>query len=254
MLIGLFTLLTILLGGGDATPFILPKAEKVVKQTVEDSDRKKDILAEVKIYTKEWKKLQKTKKKQAKAISKMNKDYSADHQAIADEFQKYRDERKRLSANLTMFRLTVQEMFTEQEWSAIIDQAVNLKPKKEKKLNKAQAKELVTQDKQIGVIESEIEAAFDNSEKRELAKKDLLAFEDDMANLLVENQSYTSTVVEVMKDQQVSQEEIEEVTNLQEKIRAEAHASFLELRKNLVEISTEDNWPKLAKALGKFIK
>ena len=254
MLIGLFTLLTILLGGGDATPFILPKAEKVVKQTVEDSDRKKDILAEVKIYTKEWKKLQKTKKKQAKAISKMNKDYSADHQAIADEFQKYRDERKRLSANLTMFRLTVQEMFTEQEWSAIIDQAVNLKPKKEKKLNKAQAKELVTQDKQIGVIESEIEAAFDNSEKRELAKKDLLAFEDDMANLLVENQSYTSTVVEVMKDQQVSQEEIEEVTNLQEKIREEAHASFLELRKNLVEISTEDNWPKLAKALGKFIK
>ena len=254
MLIGLFTLLSILLGGGNATPFILPKAEKVVKQTVEDSDRKKDILAEVKIYTKEWKKLQKTKKKQAKAISKVNKDYSADHQVIADEFQKYRDERKRLSADLTQFRLTVQEMFTEQEWSVIMDQAVNLKLKKEKKLNKAQAKEHVKQDKQIAAIESEIEAVFTDPEKLKKVRNDLEVFEDAMADLIVENQSYTSTVVEVMNDQQASQEEIEAVISLQEQIRAGAHDAFLELRKNLVEISTEDNWPKLAKALGKFIE
>lgn len=247
-------MLTILISGSDATPFILPKAEKVVKQTVEDSNRKKEILAEMKIYTKEWKKLQKTKKKQAKAVSKMNKDYSANHQTMVEEFQKYRNERKSLTVKLLKFRLTVREMFTEEEWNKVMDQAVNIKPKKEKKLNKAQAKELVVQDKQIAAIVSEIEASFTDPEKLEQVDSDLAAFEDAIADLIVESQNYIPRVVEVFKDQNATKEQIEKMTDLQEQIRAEAHASFLELRKSLVELSTEDNWPKLAKALGKFIK
>ncbi len=254
MLIGLFALLTILLGGSDENPFILPKAEKVVKQIVEDSDREKEILAEMKIYSHEWKKLQKTKKKQAKAISKLNKDHAIDQQVMADGFSKYRVERELLLANLTKFRLSAQELFTGEEWSEIMDQAINIKPKAEKKLSKAQVKSQIQQDKLITAIAAEIEAAFDNQEIRSLANKDLLAFEDAMAQVLVENQNYLTGVVEIMGDQNATREQIEGIGIQQEKIRAEAHASFLELRKNLVNLSSEDHWPKLAKALGKFIQ
>ncbi len=83
MLISLFIILSNVLGGSSEDPFILPKAEKVVKQAIEEPARKDQAALAMKSYSKEWKQLLKTRKKQAKAISKLNKDRSADPQAIA---------------------------------------------------------------------------------------------------------------------------------------------------------------------------
>ncbi len=254
MLIGLYTILSLLLrGGGSEEPFILPKAEKVVKQAIEEPARKDQAVLAMKSYSKEWKKLLKTRKKQAKGISKLNKDRSVDSQAIADLFQDYRSKRRGVKDNLISFRLNIQKLMTDEEWAKVIDQLENVKPKKVEKQNKAMLKSQLKQDKKFMAIESEIKAAFSVPKNIEEVQKDLIQFEDDLTDLIFETQEGPAQVVEIMRNRSATKDQLTEVIMKQEEYRAKAHASFLKLRTNLVEVSTDDNWSKIAKALNKLI-
>ncbi len=102
-------------------------------------------------------------------------------------------------------------------------------------------------------LRSEVEAAFIDPEKIAEADKDLTQFEDDLSALLFEAQEGPAQVVEIMRNRNATKDQLAEVIMKQEDYRAKAHASFLELRTNLVEISTDDNWPKIAKSLNKLI-
>ena len=255
MLIGLFTILaTLLFGGGNTEElFILPNAQKVVKQTIEDPDRKDQATLEMKNLSKEWKKLQKIKKKQAKNLAKMNKDLSTDAQALADLFENYKEERRNVKDQLITFRLNIQDIMTDDEWSSVISQIEDVKPKKAKKQEKAQLKEALKKDKKFRAVEDEIEAAFTDPEKLKEVKIDMEQFEDDLADLIFTMQEESLNMVEVMRDRNASRDDITEAVMMQEDERAVVHASFLKFRKELVELSTEDNWPKIAKALNKFL-
>lgn len=253
MLIALFTLLaTVVFGSGDASPFIIPKVEKRIKQTVTDKERKDEMLATIKAYKKEWKALQKVEKKQAKAIHKMNKDRNTDHQALVDAFEKSRDQRYELHKKLIDGRLKAQEILTSEEWESIMTKALDVKPKQGKKMDKAEAKAGMRQDKKLTAIAEEIEAAFADPAKRKKANEDLEKFEESLTEYLVEFQEYPSRAIEVMRDGRASREEIAEVVESLEDYRGQVHGSFLTLRKDLVVLSTEEEWPKIAKALGKF--
>ncbi len=253
MLIGLFALLYTILGSGSEDPFILPKAEKVVKQAIEEPARKDQAVMAMKSYSKQWKKLLKSRKKQAKSVSKLNKDRSADPQAIADLFQDYRSKRRGVKDSLITFRLDIQKLMTDEEWSKSINQLESVKPKKVKKQEKAELKSQLKQDKKLMALRSEVEAAFTDPEKMAEADRDLTQFEDDLSALLFENQEGPAQVVEIVRNRNATKDQLTEVIMKQEDYRAKAHASFLELRTNLVEISTEDNWSKIAKALNKLI-
>ena len=72
--------------------------------------------------------------------------------------------------------------------------------------------------------------------------------------MLVRNQDYLPDLIEVMEDQGATKAELIAIANQEEQIRAAGRESFLTLRKNLVDLSNENDWPKLARALGKFIQ
>lgn len=254
MLIGLLTLLFTVVLGNDGSPFVLPKAEKTVKHVLADSENKKEILAEMKTFKKQWKKLQKTKKRQAKGIVKLNKDFYVNQQLIDDRFRKYRTERGPLKEQLTNLRLAVQGKFTSEEWAQLMARAINPDRKTTKKMNKAEAKAEMRRNKQLTAIADEIEAAFEDPEAIEEVKQDIETFEDSMADLLVGGQGYLDQLVEVMENQDATREELQALVDREEEIRVGAHNSFLTLRSNLIELSNESHWPKLAKPLNKLIK
>jgi len=252
MLIALFLIL-FNVGGSSEETFVLPNAQKAVKNAIEDSDRNKEATVAMKSYSRDWKKFQKFKKKQAKALSKLNKDQSAGPKAIADLFEKYRSERRKAEDQLIELRLNLQNLMTDEEWVTLINQIENVKPKTAKKKEKEQLKNDLKLDKNLLAIESEIQAAFSDPEKIEEVKKDLDQFEADLANLLFEVQEEPLNVVEVMRNRSATRDEITEVIIRQENYRSRVHSSFLVLRKELTQLSTEDNWSKIAKALDKFI-
>ncbi len=253
MLIALFTILFTVLGASPEDPFILPNAQKIVKNAIEDSDRNKEAMDAMKSFSKDWKKLQKLKKKQAKALTKLNKDFFADPQAIADLFKNYRSERRIVKDQLIEFRSNIQDLMTDEEWVTLIDQVEDVKPKKVKKQEKLELKSNLKKDKNFLAIESEIQAAFSDPEKIEEVKKDLEIFEDDLANLLFVIQEEPANLIEVMRKRSATRDALTEVIIKQEDYRSKVHASFLVLREELVQLSTDDNWSKIAKALNKLI-
>ena len=254
MLIGLFTLLTALVFGGNESPFILQNAEKIIKKEIQDKDRKKEIQAMMKEYKKEWKALNKTKKKQAKSIAKLNKDRNTATEQLAEKFEKFRVQRVELNQKLIDGRIKVARLIEQEEWDKILTDVVQISPKAEKKLTKAEAKVKIKQDKKLQSIGDEIEAVFSDPVEREQATQYLLQFEDDIIVFLTSSSKFTYRDQEALQDRSASKEEIAGVIQKLEDYRANVHHSFLELRKNLVELSNEKNWPKLAKALNKFVK
>ena len=254
MLIGLFTLLAALFFGPEESPFILPKAEKKVKKMVLDKERKKEVLAIMKDYKKEWKALNKTKKKQTKTIAKLNKDRSADQKQLEELFEAFRDQRMELNNKLIDGRLKAAEIIEQDEWDNIMADVKVPKPKVEKKLTKAEAKAKIKQDKKIQAIGDEVEAAFSDPGKREQATKYLLEFENNIVELLTTANNFNYKDQKALHSRDASREEILEVVEKLEDFRAKTHQSYLSLRQNLVKLSSDDDWPKLAKALNKFVK
>lgn len=253
MLIALVAALIAVLSGGQTSPFVLTKVQKYVKQEVDDKERRAEMTAILKDYEKEWKKLQKASKKQRKEVAKLNKDFGTDESSISKIMTAATEDRMALKEKLVVSRLAAQEVLTEEEWAAIVDKGLDTKPKKDKKLTKADAKAKIEQDKQLVAIGDEIEAAFTDPDKRAQATQYLLKFEDDLTSLLVASQEYPERAKDLIRNSNATREQIEELVVADEEFRSVVHKSFLELRKNLRTLTTEDNWPKLAKALGKFI-
>ena len=254
MLIALFTLLFTVVFGTSESPFILPKAEKTIKKNIEDKDRREEILTIMKNYKKEWKALEKTKKQQAKSLSKLNKDRNTDTEALAELLRTSRKQREKLNSKLIDGRIKIAGMIKQEEWDEIMKGVIIIKPKTEKKLTKAETKTLLRKDKKIAAIREEIEAAFRDTVKRKEVSEYLLRFEEDITDLITENNTFTYKDQDVLRDQAATREEVAEVIQRLEDFREKVHHSFLDLRKNLVSLSTEENWPELSKALEKFIK
>ena len=253
MLVALISILVAsLFGSGGSSPYLHPNVEKVIKKSIEDADRKKEALAIARGYKKEWKALKKIEKKQAKSISKMNRDPNVEAEVLAEAFQQSRGQRKDLHLQLITARVKIQNLVTDEEWDAGIDKILDIKPKAAKKLDKAEAKAQIHQNKKIAAVRKDIEAVFTDPAKKGQVEQSFLRFEDDLTNLLVESQSITYKDLEILRDRQASSEDLQAVADHLEELTARVHASYLDLRQDLISLSSEDTWPKLAKALGKF--
>jgi len=254
MLIALFGLLALaLFGGGQESPFVIPKAEKWVKQEITDKERRSEMLAMMKAYKKDWKALQKTEKKQGKELTRLVKDRRVDEAELKAIMEKAAAQRKEMERRLVEGRLKAQEIITPEEWESIMDRALDVKPKKTRKMDKADAKAQLRQDKQLMAIGEDIESAFKDSAERKEAKASLDRFEEDLSTLLVTSQDYPEKVIESLKNGEATREELILLVEELEEIHRQVNTSFLALRGDLRKLSTEENWPKLAKALAKFI-
>ena len=252
MIIGLLTIIYSMLFGGSVDPFVLPNAQKVVKQAIEETERKREVSKELKLYVKEWKSLQKLNKKQAKSIARLNSDYSVDPNTISDEFKSNRKARREIEDKIIEYRYAIQAMINDGEWSVIMEQVANPKAKTIKKKDKAQLKSQLKREKKIVALENEIKDAFANSAKLDEVIEDLDQFEEDLAGFLFVMQEEGNRVAEVMENRNASKEDLTNMIILHEDLRSNVHTSFLKLRGELLELSTPGQWPKIAKALNKL--
>ena len=253
MLIGLFTLIfTVLLGSADS-PFIIPEAEKAITQTITEKERKKEIKALLKSYNKEFKALKKYEKQTGKSIVQLIKDRSVTSASISEEFDKVMANREDFNRALTSGRLLIQEKINPDEWEEILNKIQDVKPKKLKKQNKSEIKSKLQLEKSVVAFKQEILDAFEEVSDQDAASKHLDQFEDNLSQLLFEEQHQKDKMIDVMYDGEASRADIEEVVKNFAEFQSNAQQSMLDLRSNLVDLSDEGNWPKLAKALAKFI-
>jgi len=246
-------LVSVLSGPNMQDPFVFHKEEKLIKRTIQDPERRKEAVHSMKSYKKDWKKLGKMSKKHAKSFSKLNKDFHADSQDMENLLSEFRMEKIKLKIKLVDIRLEFQQMMTADEWEVLISKiertSENFEPKKDKNELKTELKK----NKILSKIEGEIEAAFTDPQKVAEVREDLDRFEEDLANLLFVLQEEPAALMEVIRNQDATHEELSDIFQRQEDYLIKMQTSYLSLRSELQQLSTEDQWPKIAKALNKLI-
>jgi hypothetical protein len=252
MLIALFTILFTVLIGGTDTPFVIPDADKVIKKTVVDKDRRNEALFVVKAYKQEWKDLGKLKKNQAKQLSKFVKSYNTDVEVFNEVFSNFRKQRNQFNGILVDSRYKLQGVLTTEEWTELMEAAYASLEKNDKKFNKAEIKSELRSNKKLVKVGESIEAVFEEEDKK-IATQLLEEFEASIVNLLFENQNYRENVLKTLESKKATKEELAAVVNKVEKLRTETQDAFVNLYLGLTTISTEKEWPKLARQLNKFI-
>jgi hypothetical protein len=251
MLIGLL-LLSIVLGTNDDSPFLNPEMEKVLKEVIVDADRKKEVLSMTKAYKAEWKAFNKQRMKYVKEGKALNRDRSVNKKELENLFAQARGQRREVHQTAIELRLKLQKDLSEEEWSAGIDKILTIDPKKEKKLTKAEAKKKLTQDKLFINFNKKLESILTDPAELNQAQVALNNYENELASWIVDYQSFTYKEIDVLRKQGASREELENAVNQFNIYWEKAHQSFFDFREELLEVGTEENWPKLAKAMEKF--
>ena len=248
-------LITILVAGGNSqSPYVIPKIEKVIETNITDKERKNELKEHSKAFIKEWKEKKKTRKRSNKEQIDLMKDRSVTSEKLQEVLNGSLEEMKEFDKKLGDMRMIVQEKLTNEEWSAIMEDIKNEKPKKTKKREKGELKAQLSQNENFEKLRQDIGASFEDSTKIKKAQAALDRFEDALAELLYEQQDHANQVVDIMYGKNATREQVGEITNTLEELTRSASKALLVLRSELIRISDDDTWPSLAKGLGDFME
>lgn len=252
MIVGLLTLLMSIFGMGSVEVFYLDKLEEGIKKEVVDKDRKKELLDEMKSYTKTSKEFRKELKEDLKELRKKNLEKNTSMEWYESFYEDRMEERVQLQEVFIDQRLTLQEQITQEEWDAIMKRALT---ESEKLKEKEQKQEMKKSDKNaFRVQEKTIVDVIEDQDRRMELLEALGVFESVFEDI---HQAYDQINVEesqFLADKNASAEEMEALAallNIQRNKLYEGNTVFLEA---MHELATEDEWEPIMKAYNKLLE
>ena len=254
MLIGLLiaALVAMSVSSSPGNFFLVPDIKKEIKKSVEDPERKADLIALTKIMSKEIKAFQKFNKPYLKQIPVVNKDRSAKRTEIQRLFNESYDERKKLQVKLVEGTLRFQELCTEVEWNGIIDAAYQPNSKQQIKLYKAKNKIMAADQKPLDKIRAEIEMGIEDKERLTKALNAFDDFEVEMQRLLEHIREMDTKHHKTLKKYGVIRRELEKINQEQNRIREGVYKEFIDMHFEMVEATTEVEWKSISNAIDKI--
>lgn len=246
---GMTLLLTMLFGGGNISAFIVEDLPKEIKANVEDKDRQKEILLPVKAYDKEFKKSQKGLNRVKKDLKKLNLDRDASKEDIEGELDRALDIWKELIASGVDHRQEVTKMLDDEEWQNIIANSMGEFDKKE---IKNQEKAYKGFEKKWTSLSSTVLKEITEEERRVKVEAEFDKFKGLMKEYVDASMKRTVRENKVYADRVSTKAELTDALSDIENVRASLFDSFVHLHFELVELTTEEEWTKIAKAVNKL--
>ena len=267
MIIGTIALLSILFGGGLIDTFFVDKLDKAVKEYVVDTERQKDIRADIKSTKKDIKQFNKGRKTQFKALQ----DMLASRDATKEDFDNFYAElhigRVEFQEKLINDRLSLTQKIQEDEWTSIVAFSGDVIDQREEKIDKKNQKALKkAEDNPDKAIKKAAKA-----EKKQPFFKTRQAIVDNVTN--AENQTLMLKSLDDMMtashelDRQIKSINVkdndvivrwdatkEELQQLAQKMNVLRRSSFKQLvQTHLIfkENTDESQWEIILKALNK---
>jgi hypothetical protein len=252
MLIGLYTLIMMLLGGGSTEIFYVDNLEKGVKKYVDDKDTKKEILDTLKWTTKSVEAFRKDQEKQVKSLKEMNLNIYSTEDSYELFFEKRIEARSNLYADVIQMRSYIQQKFSSTEWKNIMDLAqdeVSKQDAKEKKqadkgkkpknifihLENSINENITDQDRKIFIIEA---LSFYEQQYQETVEA--------LGNIDVEN-------IDLLSDQNATKEDMHLFHVAIEVVRSKYYASYIIFYFVLKANTTEEEWEPVIKQFNKVL-
>ena len=244
---GLTILIGLLFGGGNISAFLIEDLPKEIKHNVDDKEKQKEILAVLKEFDKEFKKAQKEIDKSKKELKKLNLERTSSEESIRAEFDKVTDIWKKLQTDGIEKRIQVTSMLTEDEWEKIVAGSVSELDKKEQK---SQDKIFEDFEKELNKTKKEIKKSIPDVAKANKIEDAFLAFSNEIKAYITANMDRTLRNYETFRNLNATKDELEEALSNVENSREKVFDGIINLHFELVELTTDDEWKSLAKAVN----
>lgn len=246
---GMTLLLTMLFGGGNISAFIVEDLPKEIKANIEDKERQKEILVNVKDYDKEFKKSQKELNRVKKDLKKLNLDRVGSKEEIEGKLGEAAAIWKSLLESGIEHRTEVTNMLEEEEWQEIIANSMEEFDKKE---IKSQEKAYNGFEKKWATLSSTVLKEIPDEDRRLKIEKEFDGFKGLMKQYVDANMKRTVRENQVYADRSASEAELTAALSDIENVRLSLFDSFVNLHFELVELTTDEEWTKISKAVNKL--
>jgi len=239
MIVASLTLLIgMLLGGGNVPAFVVEDFPKEIKTHVVDKERQKEILNITKPYEKEFKSVQKDLNKSKKKMKKLHLDREASSDDIGQILDEASDSWQAIQTTGFQNRTEALKILTEEEWELIIAKSIEEFDKKEIKKQEKAYKEFEKNFEKLELtVEKEITFA---------------SFKKDMENYVDANKNRTIKELHAFADMNATQEELKEAMSTIDQARDQFFDGVVKLHFDLVELTTDEEWSKIAKSVNKI--
>lgn len=246
MIIGTITLISMLFFGGVQEYFLLDKLEKGVKKYVEDKDRRKEILADLKASKNVIKIFNKDRKIMLKSFKKMSLDRNAKQQDFKDFFNETQSERINFQEKIIEDRLRIVEKFSPEEWNGII---LLSSSSAEKRLEKALTKTKNPFNDLYNRIDKSITDTLMQAQIRTIIDD----FENEFNKMTSHVKSLNASQSEILQNQMVTSEELHDMANTVNEVRKEAMNAFIDFHFRMKEVTNEKEWQEIMKEFNRIL-
>lgn len=267
MIIGTIALLTILFGGGLIDTFFVDKLDKAVKECVVDTERQKDIRADIKSTKKYIKQFNKGRKTQFKALQDLLASRTTTSVDFDDFYANLNTSRVEFQNTLIDNRLALLQKVEEDEWTSIVSFSGDVIDQREEKIDKDNQKALKKAEdnpdkatKKAAKAEEKqpffktrhaIIDTVNNVEKQKLMLKSL----DDIMKASQEMERQIRSIN--VKDNDVivrwdaSREDLQQLAQKMNKLRRSSFKQLVQTHMVFKENTDESQWKTILKALNK---
>ena len=250
MLVATLSLLIgMLLGGSNIPVFIVEELPKEIKRNIDDKERKNEILSILKVYEKEFKNSQKSLDKLKKKMKKLNLDRNSEKDSIYQVLNDASDLWEKLQASGVDNRVLVQEMLTQEEWEKIISKSIDELSKKEVKNLEKEHKNF---DKEYDKLQSAIAKQITNPERLKIIDQSFLDFKILLKDYIQSNKEKTLRYNDVFQNLNATKSDLAEAVSFVDESRTKLFDGIVKLHFELTEITTEEEWTKIAKSVNKL--
>lgn len=249
MLVATLSLLIgMLLGGGNISAYVVEDFPKEVKRNVDEKERQKDILAITKPYEKEFKSVQKDLKKSKKQMKKLHLDRNASSEDINEILDNSNTSWKDIQAKGVAARTEVMAMLSDEEWELIIANSMEEFDKKE---IKKQKKAYDNFEKKFTKLRATVSKEITDPEHLEKIFATFDSFQADMKSYVEANMNRTAKELEEFSQREATEDELNAAFSVVDEARDRFFEGIEKLHFDLVELTTEEEYAKIAKAVNK---
>jgi hypothetical protein len=250
----LIKLLIVILSAGPEEIFMVPKLDKQIKTHVVDKDRRKEIKTVIKEANKEIKVFGKIRKKKLKELSKLSKNRGNSSDQLNNIYQNYFDARLAMQSKLIVHRVNIQDLFEEDEWKLIIEDAVLPSDRLRKKGDKSENKEDEIVNKFLSKLEKEIHDKISDPIKSKNVINALNIFSTTLFEFIDEGQQMNFEDSKLIRNRNATRKDLENYYKTHNALRLKGTKEYFDIRDVMIENTNEKEWKSIQKAFNSLLK
>ena len=233
--------------------FTIQKVEKQVRAQINDASREKEVMLLFKQAKQEIKALEKQLKGAGKEFKALQIDKTVKSADLNAVFQKSEEVRSSVQKVLVVKRMKLRLLLTENEWNDLMQEGLNNIAQNPKKREKEISQIQKADKKVLNKVQKALIKNIEDENRQSKALSTYQNFENKVNVLTDESVAYLKQNDLAAQQYEADQITLEKVFTALNSSRKEAMISFLEMRDELIELTTEAEWKKIAKTLNSIL-